>query len=148
VGYYNSGGDRHVITYLKQLDLSDFDTKAPPPQTEAFWAIVNANQAPEESELADVLDKLKNPDATTLEFIRDEAIGDFETFLRDRRNRRIIPYRLQGCGYVPVRNPKREDGLWFVNGTRQVIYAKKILEPEARLEAAIALVAAHPPPSD
>ena len=43
-----------------------FDPKAPPPKTPAFWDIVDANRAPEDAELADVLDKLGNPDATTL----------------------------------------------------------------------------------
>ena len=48
---------------LHELDLSDFDPKAPPPKTPAFWDIVDANRAPEDAELADVLDKLGNPDA-------------------------------------------------------------------------------------
>jgi hypothetical protein len=31
----------------KQLDLSGFDPKAPPPKTAAFWDIVNSNRTPE-----------------------------------------------------------------------------------------------------
>jgi hypothetical protein len=141
-GFYDSGGDRHVVAYLKQLDLSGFKPKAPPPQTDAFWAVVNASRAPEEAEFADVLDQLGNPNVITLEMIRAKAVGEFETWLSDRRHRRSIPYRLQGCGYVPVRNTSREDGLWMVNKSRQVIYAKKELDPAARIEAAKALAAA------
>jgi hypothetical protein len=35
--WYNEGGDRHVGSYLRELDLSGFDPKAPPPKTQAFW---------------------------------------------------------------------------------------------------------------
>ena len=90
------------------LDLSDFDPKAPPPKTAAFWDIVDANRAPEDAELADVLDELGNPDATTLVRITNAgARGDFADWLEDRKNRRVIPHRLERCGYVPVRNDSR-----------------------------------------
>ena len=62
-----SGGDRHVAAYLAELDISAFDPKAPPPKTPAFWDIVDANRAPEDAELADVLDEMGNPDAVTLD---------------------------------------------------------------------------------
>src|SRR5215467_8123129 len=48
-GWYNDGGDAHVMAYLMQLDLSKFDAKAPPPKTDAFWAIVDAHRAPEDA---------------------------------------------------------------------------------------------------
>jgi hypothetical protein len=51
-----------VAAYLASLDISGFNPKAPPPKTPAFWAIV-ANRAPEDAELADVLDGLGNPNA-------------------------------------------------------------------------------------
>ena len=44
-GWYYTGGFEHVAAYLTELDLSDFDPKAPPPKTAAFWDIVNANRA-------------------------------------------------------------------------------------------------------
>ena len=56
--WYLAGGLDHVAAYLRTLDLSLFDPKAPPPKTDAFWAIVDAHHAPEASELADVLDIL------------------------------------------------------------------------------------------
>jgi len=72
-GWYTRGGYRHVAAYLLELNISTFDAKAPPPQTVAFWDIVTANRAPEDAELADVLDRLGNPDATTLIRVRNEA---------------------------------------------------------------------------
>jgi hypothetical protein len=44
------------------LDLSDFDPKAPPLKTEAFWAIVAGSHVPEDAELADAIDKLGGRD--------------------------------------------------------------------------------------
>jgi Family of unknown function (DUF5906) len=61
--WYDRGGDRHVAAYLAELDISKFDPKAPPPKTAAFWDIVDASRAPEDAELADVLGRLRNPDA-------------------------------------------------------------------------------------
>ena len=57
-----TAASRHVAEYLASRDLSGFDPKAPPPKTEAFWEIVNANRAPEDAELADVLDALGKTD--------------------------------------------------------------------------------------
>jgi hypothetical protein len=134
--WYDDGGIRHVTAYLANLDLSGFDPKAPPPKTEAFWAIVNANHAPEDSELADVLDRLGNPGAVTLLRVADQAEGDFAIWLRERKNRRTVGYRFETCGYVAVRNQGAEDGLWKISDRRQVIYAKASLSVRERYLAA------------
>jgi hypothetical protein len=96
--WYETGGYGHVAAYFIGLDISGFDPKAPPPKTPAFWDIVDANRAPEDAELADVLDRMANPDAMTLARILKEAMGDeVEAWLRDRKNRRAIPHRLERC---------------------------------------------------
>jgi hypothetical protein len=141
--WYARGGCGHVAAYLAKLDLSTFDPKAPPPKTAAFWDIVDANRAPEDAELADVLDEMGNPDATTLIRITDAAAGEIQAWLRDRKNRRAIPHRLEKCGYVPVRNDSAESGLWVIGCARQVIYGKKILSISDRFRAASNL--ARPP---
>ena len=51
--WYEDGGFGHVAAYLQTLDISDFDPKAPPPRTTAFWAIVDANRSTEDAELSD-----------------------------------------------------------------------------------------------
>lgn len=137
--WYDNGGDRHVAAYLASIDLSAFNPKAPPPKTEAFWAIVDANRAPEDAELADVLDILGNPHAVTLVRIQAAATGDFEGWLRERKNRRQIPHRFEQCGYVPVRNDARGDRLWVINSKRQVVYARADLALRERLLAAMEL---------
>ena len=134
--WYRNGGIAHVAAYLQTLDLSSFDPKAPPPKTEAWQAIVDSNAAPETAELADVLDRLDNPDVVTLRDIMLEAPdSDFVAWLKDRRNGRQIPHRFSEVGYEPVRNTGAGDGLWKVRGKRQAIYAKRELSLNERLRA-------------
>jgi hypothetical protein len=135
-GWYDSGGDTHVAAYLAVLDLSSFNAKAPPPKTPAFWAIVDASRSSEDAELADALDLLGNPNATTIDKIKTVAAAGFVVWLNDRKNRRAIPHRFEQCGYVPIRNPDRDTGLWVINGARQVIYAKAELCVRDQLDAA------------
>jgi Family of unknown function (DUF5906) len=147
--WYENEGYQNVAAYLSRLDLSEFDAKAPPPNTSAFWAIVDANRAPEDAELQDVLDRLQNPNAVTLLRVQNAAIGsgDFELWIKDRKNRRAIPHRLEKCGYVPVRNDLADDGLWKVSGKRQVIYTRSTLSLVAQLKAARSLIADTEPRS-
>jgi hypothetical protein len=143
--WYENDGYRNVAAYLAQLDLSDFDPKAPPPNTPAFWAIVDANRAPEDAELADVLDqigKAKGQEpipAVTLQMLVAHASGEFQEWLQDRKNRRVIPHRLETADYIPVRNPAADDGLWKVNGRRQAVYSYSVLSVAEQIRAARAL---------
>jgi hypothetical protein len=129
--WYEDEGYRNVAAYLTQVDLAGFNAKAPPRTTAAFHAIVNANRAPEDAELADALDEIANGGrwvpAVTIPMLVAAARGDFEIWLQDRKNRRVIPYRLEGAGYVQVGNDAAKDGLWKINGKRQVIYAPQRL---------------------
>jgi hypothetical protein len=134
--WYCDGGYGHVAAYLAELDLTGFDPKAPPPKTPAFWDIVNISAAPEDSELADLTEKLGNPDALTVPQLIAAATGDVAEWLIDRRNRRTIPHRLERCGYVSVRNPNSGDGRWKVQGTNLTIYARAVLSPQEQQLAA------------
>ena len=142
-GWLSNGGNGHVAAYLAELDISLFDPKAPPPKTVAFWAIVDASRTPEDAELADILDRLDNPDATTIIALTMEARDSaFHAWITDRKNRRLIPHRLEKCGYVPVRNPDAPtDGLWKINGRRQAVYSKSTLSFSEQVRAAADLVA-------
>jgi hypothetical protein len=134
--WYANGGNEHVTHYLANIDLSDFDPKAPPPKTQAFWEMVDADRAPEDAELADAIDALDTPKALTLGQITSRANGSLAEYLCDRRNSRKIPHRLEACGYVAVRNDGAKDGHWKVDGRRQVIYAKATLPVRDRITAA------------
>lgn len=125
-----AGGAWNVVEYLRTLDLSGFNCKAPPERTPAFWAIVHANNAPEDAELFAALgDETVAPDAVVLEDIIAKAhaagLSGLAEELSDRKARRSIPHKLGRAGYVPVHNPDAKDGLWAVGGKRVTVYAKK-----------------------
>ena len=128
------------------IDLSDFDPKAPPPKTQAFWEIANANRAPEDAELPDGLDDLERPDVITLIDVvnRGDVLQPaFAEWLRDRRNRRSIPHRFEDCSYIVVSNPNDTEGRWKMSGVRNTIYGKATLTERDRLAAAFKLVRAR-----
>jgi len=107
----------------------------------AFWDIVAANNAPEDAQLADVLDAVGNPDAVTLPQLIAKASGEAAEWLMDRRNRRAVPHRMERCGYTAVRNPLAADGLWKLQGKRQTVYVKAEFAIEKQIAAARRLLA-------
>ena len=141
--WYANGGNEAVADYLHSRDLSDFDPKAPPPKTSAFWEIANANRAPEDAELMDVLDDLQQPEVVTLDQVANRASllkPSFGEWLRDAKaNARRIPHRFEDCGYVAVRNPNDSEGRWKIGGRRHTIYGKANLNQSERLDAAFKL---------
>jgi hypothetical protein len=156
-GWYEAGGDRHVAAYLGALDLKGFNPKAPPKKTDVFWQIVETNRAPENSQLDDALDELGDPDpnpatpggtirpkAVTLAMIRETAKGGLLDWLTDGKNARQIPHRMSECGYVPIQNGAAKDGLWRIDGRRQVIYVNAELSVHDRHAAATALTKRPP----
>ena len=134
--WYYAGGFEHVAAYLAQHDISNFNPKAAPPQTPAFWEIVAVGEAPEDVEVADAIDRLGNPDVLTIKQLIANATPGLVEWLSERKNRRAIPYRLESCGYVSVRNPADKKGQWVVASTRQLVYGRNNLSAEARLAAA------------
>jgi hypothetical protein len=140
--WYAAGGIANVAAWLRNVDLSAFDAKAPPPKTAAWHDIVAANRAPEDAEMADAIEVLGNPPALTISQLANAASSvSFRDFLTDRRNARQIPHRLEAAGYVAVRNPADvRDGQWKIGGRRQMIYARKELAIRERIAAATSLV--------
>jgi hypothetical protein len=142
-GWYDHGGRAHVAAFLTELDISHFKAKAPPPKTPAFWEIADSHRAPEGGDVIDLIERMGSPDALTSDDLRAIASGAFAEWLNDRKNARAIPHRFEEAGYVAVRNPdEKQKGYWRVSGRRQAIYVNVNLSPEARIEAARALVAA------
>lgn len=142
--WYDNGGRAHVVAYLKQPHLLDgFDPKAPPPRTEAWHQIVAANRSPEEAEIADVLDKLDAPVAVTINDLVEQCLtGDDQSlvalgeWLKDRRNARSVPHRLESLGYSAVRNAGDKQGLWTINGRKQAIFVRQDVTGADRLSRA------------
>ncbi len=137
--WYGAGGRQDVAAYLATLDLSDFDPKTPPPKTPAFWVKEDANRAPEDAELAAVIDAIGNTPALHLAWLVQYADESFRDWLQEHRNRRQIPHRLEAVGYTPVRNVAAKDGLWKVSGKRMAIYALRDKSVRDQIAAAAAL---------
>ena len=153
--WQEAGGADDVVAYLTAYDLSQFNPKAPPKKTAAFWRMVGAGTPPEVAEISDVIDAMGRletppaindrgkpcgPGALTLDTLRAAASTTHELheWLRDRKNRRTLPHRLASCGYLPVAGPA-ESGLWTINNKRQTVYGRLDLTPARRVEAAVAL---------
>ena len=134
--WYGGGGIAHVAAYLDSRNLSGFDAKAPPPQTEAFHEIVAAGRTAEDGELVDALVELNWPSAVILSQIILGADAGFAIWLQDRKNARLVPDRMEACGYVAVPNPRDKwDGRWNVGVKRQMIYASASLSVRDRFNA-------------
>jgi hypothetical protein len=143
--YYETGGNAAVSAYLRQRNLAKFNPKPPPPHTPAFWAMVQASADPDLADLKDLINRLDNPEAVTLETLmqisRDGVNGEFADWLADRRNRRSIPHKMEGCNYTPVHNDGQRDGRWKIAGRNVVIYALRSLDHHGQVRAARSLAA-------
>jgi hypothetical protein len=146
--WLDAGGAEAVVGYLQSVDLSGFNPKAPPPKTEAFYAIVQANANPDDLTLAGLMlreDGSKLP-AVTLNMVVQAAVEAEETdlafALSDTKNRRRVPHMMEKAGYVPVRNEYAADGLWKIDGRRQVVYGDSALSTPERVTFARSLVGA------
>lgn len=121
--------------------LSAFNPKAPPAKAPAFWEIVDAGVVPEDAELADALDNLGRPDASgnlirpaavTLERVMRAGSPEFDA--QEGKNWKTLPHRFERVGYAPIRNSDAADGLWRINGRRQVVYARNGLSTQEKIK--------------
>lgn len=136
--YYERGGLDDVRAYLMELDVSEFNPKAPPPHTAAFDEIVTTGSSIEAAVLDNVLRMMGYPDAVTLDRIRLGPAGgipEFVELLGDKGARRLWPRWFETCDYVVVRNPNAKNGLWMIGGKKQMAYAKKDLRAVERIKA-------------
>ena len=75
--------------------------------------------------------------AVTIQRLTRSAVGsEIVEWLKDRKNRRAIPHRMEKCGYVPLRNSGAQDGLFKESGSRMVIYVQKTLSLADQMSAA------------
>jgi hypothetical protein len=80
---------------------------------------------------------MNNPEAlTTSKLVYAAGSREIGEWLRERKNRRMIPHRLEKCGYEPVRNDTANDGMWKINNKRQAVYAHSSLSKRDQLKAA------------
>ena len=70
--------------------------------------------------------------STRLPSTRRTALAEW---LRDPRNRRMIPKRFEKIGYVRVLNDDADDKLWKIGGRRQAVYGRFDVSLRERLAA-------------
>jgi len=129
----------------RELDLTGFDPKAKPPRTEGFDALVAAAADPRDAPLVDLIEKMGRPAALTLGDVRaaGEAValydqdGEMLATFTHAAKRKHASLLLAAVGYVPVSNRAAKDGLWKVDGKRQVIYGLAKSTPAGRVSAAL-----------
>lgn len=144
--YSSELGKAHVAAYLRELDLSAFDPKAPPEKTPAFYAIVNANRSQEEGEIDILLDALDYPPIITIEELAQlansrrpkgeemmQADVEFARWLKDRKNSRVVAHRINDAGYVNVWNSAAGDGRWKAGGKKWTFYGRNDLTINDRM---------------
>jgi hypothetical protein len=91
--YRDEDGIGHVIAYLRQYNLTNFNPKAPPLKTAAFWRTVIVERGEDYSELADAIDALGKPDVLTIKLLMEKT-PSLES-LYDLKQRRRINHRLE-----------------------------------------------------
>jgi hypothetical protein len=132
------GGRANVTAFLRSVSLESFNPMAPSPQTDAFGAIVDANHAPEDDDLATAISLLDKPAALIVRDItgHPDVDHEFKEWLRDRRNARKEAHRIETAGYVAVRNPDVKSGRWKIDGVNSTVYARQALSVRERVLAA------------
>ena len=139
-----SGGAAAVAHYLRTLDLSGFNPKAPPARTQAFWEMVNAMRSEKEGMMEDILDDLERPGALLLSQIvsRARTLGhhEFAEWVKDGSHSRQTALMLEDCGYRRLSNPLDKRGRWMIGGQRVGgVYVRNGLLDREAIAAAEAL---------
>lgn len=142
--WIDNGGDAHVGEYLRTLDLSGFNPKAPPPHTGAFLDLVAGGLPEDAHAFNDALARLGDPQAVTAAMIKAAADDPFALNLESPRR---IPHRMQEAGFSLVRNPDQKDGRWWIDGANQAVFVRVEITREGdRITAAQALARGAAPP--
>ncbi|WP_160153952.1 primase-helicase family protein [Microbulbifer sp. ALW1] len=137
------GGKQAVAAYLNNLNLSQFDHKAPPPHTAAFTAMMEAGVSADNEDLQEVLEALDKPKAVTKEQLISQAeksqLPELASFLRDRQAGRKLAVELDEAGYSRCNNPNAASHRWLIRDRKVIVYTRNDLPPHVALAAAKAL---------
>lgn len=129
--WFDVEGYTSVAAFLHERDVSRFNPYAPPKLTEAFYTMVEGGLSEEDMELADVLDRMKNPDVVTQGMLKEATfdVPSLNEWLSNPRTAKLLPHKMENIGYVKVRNRDARDGYWKIAGKRSVAYVKNTLSP-------------------
>lgn len=145
--WMNAGGEEDCAAYLMSRDVSHFNPKASPPRTDAFWAMCEAGESDETSDLSDLLDGHMVVTISQLVAIaelekRNMVIAEW---LKDPKKGKAVNRALQDLGWVPVRNDGDKRGRWYVGGKRCVVYSHQNYDAAHRLSLVASYVGRSAP---
>jgi hypothetical protein len=144
--WLDAGGSEGVMHYLMNLDVSDFDPKAPPPMTAAKATVIASAADPMADTMDDLLDAMERPIAVSMDDLEHAANRKAISFGGQAlsiypRQRRIA--WLRACGYTAFLEPNNSyRGNFRLNGRRFKFYARNDARGEA-LDYITAYIAAN-----
>ena len=123
--WYEGGGLDAVAYYLRTLDLTGFEPKAPPRRTPWWHQLVANGTSAEEEKFGDALDKLGRPEWTTLDTIAATGGLELAGWMKAPTNRRKLERELVKSGYQRLPNPAEpKRGRWRLGGAQTVVYRR------------------------
>jgi hypothetical protein len=126
--WLDSGGIEDCAHYLMTLDVSGFNPKAAPIQTQAFWEMVDSGHSSEMGDLRDVLEHIKTEKFTLAQLAAtarmDCANPDLSDWLKDKKNGTRIARALNDAGVVRDWNHDRDDGRHRIDGKPVTLYKR------------------------
>jgi hypothetical protein len=88
--WYEAGGLEAVAYYLRTLDLTGFNPKAPPLRTAWWHQLVAGGASQEEDRFSDALDKLQRPEWTTIAAVGSAGGPDLTNWMASPGNNRKL----------------------------------------------------------
>lgn len=123
--YGKKDGNRHIVAFLRERNLSGFSAALGQRKTAAHTEIVQHGMSGDDW-LRDILDGLGYPPCVRADWILDRAVGmkELKADVRARMN-----HALRRMGYDVFPNPHYKDGRWKVNGVLCKVYKRRDYRP-------------------
>jgi hypothetical protein len=154
--WYEGGGLYDVAAFLRSHNISEFDAKGPPKQTDAFHAMVQSHRTTADLDLAVAIGEMPSiivpfddPSVPVEAFTINQLIqfcrGRFsevaDSFVGPEAHKSAAR-RLLECGYDSFNCPHTTDHRWKVDGRNVVVYVRASLTP-AKKTAAVSVLTGH-----
>lgn len=116
--WVSAGGAGHVAAWLRQRDISRFNSKSPPPRTSGWSSVAGTWETPDDA-VAHALERLGRPDVVFGQELLDGAFDDRDEVLALLKSPRKCGHRMQRDGYLIHKRPDGGDRWRFGSGDKQ-----------------------------
>jgi hypothetical protein len=140
--WMNGDGAAHVVAFLRTVDLTKWDAKAPPPRTRWWHSVVGVStQDTNDEALDDALTAMGRPAVFSKPELTAASEPVLQAWIADPRNTRAFPARLDSQGYERILSAGRQ-GRWRLRDAQNVsLYGRKDLSTVEQTKACEAWVA-------